>query len=132
MKFVKNMKIRSKLSGAFILLLMLMLLIGGLAIKQLGGTDELTDVIQNNTIPSIVMAGKMESLLQKKRLLVMKFVAARDARELEPLIAENRQLDEGMEQIWQRYNVLINSQEELQAFDAIQTSLNDYAATLQE
>ena len=132
MKFVKNMKIRSKLSGAFILLLMLMLLIGGLAIKQLGGTDELTDVIQNNTIPSIVMAGKMESLLQKKRLLVMKFVAARDARELEPLIAENRQLDEGMEQIWQRYNVLINSQEKRQAFDAYQTSFKEYDAMLQE
>jgi hypothetical protein len=104
------MKIRSKLSGAFILLLMLMLLIGGLAIKQLGGTDELTDVIQNNTIPSIVMAGKMESLLQKKRLLVMKFVAARDARELEPLIAENRQLDEGMEHIKQiAFYILRNS-----------------------
>ena len=132
MKFVKNMKIRSKLSGAFILLLMLMLLIGGLAIKQLGDTDELTDVIQNKTIPSIEMAGKMESLLQKKRILVMKFVAARDARELEPLIAENRQLDEGMEQIWQRYNVLINSQEERQAFDALQTSFKEYDATLQE
>lgn len=35
MELIKNMKIRGKLAWAFILLLLLMLLIGGLAIKQL-------------------------------------------------------------------------------------------------
>ena len=74
----------------------------------------------------------MDILLQKKRLLVMKFVATRDASELEPLTAENRQLDETMEQIWQRYAVLINGEEEHQAFNAFQTSLKEYDATLQE
>ena len=50
MKFVKNMKIRSKLSGAFILLLMLMLLIGGLAVKQLNDTDKLTKAMSSDKL----------------------------------------------------------------------------------
>ena len=132
MEFVKNMKIRSKLSGAFILLLMLMALVGGLGIKQLKDTDQLTSVIQDNTIPSIEMAGKMESLLQKKRILVMKFLAARDAQEIAPLTAENRQLDETMEQIWQRYTKLLNNEAERQAFDLFQSSFKEYAAMLLE
>ncbi len=132
MKFVKNMKIRSKLSGAFILLLMLMLLIGGLAIKQLGGTDELSDVIQNKTIPSIVMAGKMDTLLQKKRLLVMKFIAVRSADEIANLSAESDKLDEQMRQLWQRYEPLADSSKEHEEFQSFQDHYQQYAAMIRE
>ena len=126
------MKIRSKLSGAFILLLMLMLLIGGLAIKQLGDTDELTDVIQNNTIPSIEMAGKMDTLLQKKRLLVMRFISIKSIDELPALLAENKQGDELMSQLWEQYTPVANSAQERQALNSFQSNFKQYAGIFTE
>ena len=120
MELIKNMKIRGKLAWAFILLLLMMLLIGGLAIKQLNSTDNLTNEIQDDTIPSIELAGKMDTLLQKKRILVMKFIAVRSADEIASLSAESDKLDEQMHQLWQRYEPLADSSKEHEEFQSFQ------------
>lgn len=132
MEFVKNMKIRSKLSGAFILLLMLMLLIGGLAVKQLNDTDKLTNEIKHDTILSIELAGKMDTLLQKKRLLVMRFISIKSIDELPALLAENNQGDELMFQLWEKYAPVANSEQERQALNSFQDNFKQYAGIFTE
>ena len=109
-----------------------MLLIGGLAIKQLHSTDLLTNKIQDDTIPSIELAGKMDTLLQKKRILVMKFIAVRNEAEIAGLAAESDTLDEQMHQLWQRYEPLANSSKEREEYQRFQEHYQQYATLIRE
>lgn len=51
--------------------LLLMALVGGLAIYQMQQGEGMTTTIRDNAIPCIQMAGSMESMFQRKRILVM-------------------------------------------------------------
>ena len=126
MDLVKNMKIRSKLSWAFTCMLLLMACVGGLAIHQMHQGEALTVAIRDNAIPSIKMAGAMDSILQHKRILVMKFITAQTADEVQQLEQDNSQLNRQITQFISDYVPLLGSDAERRLLDEFKQEYADY------
>jgi methyl-accepting chemotaxis protein len=126
MDLIKNMKIRSKLSWAFTCMLLLMAGIGGLAIHQMKQGETLTVEIRDNAIPSIKMAGAMDSILQHKRILVMKLITAQTAEEAKQLEQDNSQLNQEITQIMSDYVPLLGGDVERKLLEAFKQNYADY------
>ena len=126
MDFVKNMKIRNKLAWSFGLAVLLMALVGGLAIYQMHRGEGLTATIRDNAIPCIQMAGTMDSILQHKRILVMKFITARTSAEIQTLESDNQLLNQQAEQLWRDYSPLISVAREREQLDTVKRTYGEY------
>ena len=126
MDFVKNMRIRNKLSWSFGLVVLLMALVGGLAIYQMQQGEGLTATIRDNAVPCMQMAGTMDSILQRKRILVMKFITARTPGEIQTLELDNQQLNRQAEQLWRDYSSLISVAREGEVLDEVKRTYAEY------
>ena len=107
-------------------MVVLMALVGGLAIYQMHRGEGLTATIRDNAIPCIQMAGSMESILQHKRILVMKFITARTPAELQTLEADNQQQNRQAEELWQEYSQLISAEREREQLEAVKRAYAEY------
>ena len=126
MDFVKNLKIRNKLAWSFGLAVLLMVLVGGLSIYQMHRGEGLTATIRDNAIPCIQMAGTMESILQRKRILVMKFITARTPAEIQTLESDNQLLNQQAEQLWQDYAPLVSDANEGKLLESVKRTYAEY------
>ena len=107
-------------------MVMLMTLVGGLAIYQMHRGEGLTSTIRDNAIPCIQMAGTMDSILQHKRILVMKFITARTPVEIQTLESDNQQLNRQAEQLWQEYERLVSVAREREQLDTVKRTYAEY------
>jgi methyl-accepting chemotaxis protein len=100
--------------------------VGGLAIHQMHQGEALTVAIRDNAIPSIKMAGAMDSILQHKRILVMKFITAQTAEEMQQLDQDNSQLNRQITQISSDYVPLLGSDGERRLLEEFKQEYADY------
>ena len=128
MDWIKNMTVRNKLFLASGGLLLLMVVLGGSAILQLRHAEELTAQVRQTAIPGIRLAGQMESLLQRKRILVMRLVIAEDESEIAKQEQAVQQLNGQMQTLWRQYEPLVDNEGERAQLDQLQQAFNDYDA----
>lgn len=128
MDWIKNMTVRNKLFLASGGLLLLMVVLGGSAILQLRHAEELTAQVRQTAIPGIRLAGQMESLLQRKRILVLRLAIAEDESEIAKQEQAVQQLNGQMQTLWRQYEPLVDNEGERAQLDQLQQAFNDYDA----
>ncbi|MBQ0131302.1 MAG: MCP four helix bundle domain-containing protein, partial [Comamonas sp.] len=127
---MNNLKISTRLSGAFALLVVMLLAVAGVAAMQLSAMHQTTQRITDNILVSMQLINRLDTDLNKARLLELRHVfnegesyKANVEREMQSLQAE-------MDVIKTEYEPLINTPQERTIYENLLTQRKEYVALM--
>lgn len=126
---LSNIRIGVKLGGAFLVMVLLTVVLGGLSFLQITRIHDDTDEMANNWLPSISALGKIQNLLNDTRRGELQHILdnAPDGKKKEAeRIASNLPR---LEAEGKKFEALLDSPQEKQAWDKYVQSLKAYQAT---
>ena len=125
---MKNLKISTRLSGAFALLVLMLVGLAVAAMAQLSSMRAATVEITENWLPSIEVVNAIDAEAAMLRLIVLSHIMNTDdaarAKIDQQLIADR----EKMVQLRKKYEALISSPEEKKLYDEFASNWTKYVA----
>ena len=123
---MKNLKISTRLYGAFATLILLLMGLAGLAALQLSTMRSATVEIADNWLPSVRAANEMDSQLLVARMTVLGHVMNTDAVAMEAIdkkvVIDRQKLDQSLK----AYEKLISGDNERKAYDQLVQQWKQY------
>ncbi|MGN8005312.1 methyl-accepting chemotaxis protein [Acidovorax sp. 22279] len=123
---MKNLKISTRLYGAFATLILLLMGLAGLAALQLSTMRSATVEIADNWLPSVRAANEMDSQLLVARMTVLGHVMNTDAAAMEAIdkkvVTDRQKLDQSLK----AYEKLISGDNERKAYDQLVQQWKQY------
>ena len=125
-EFVKNLKISTRLSAAFAVLVMALLIVAGVAAAQLSAMHQTQIRITENILVGVQLINQLNTDLVKARLLELRHVF-NDAPSYKANIEkEMGALQAEMDEIKKQYVPLINSSDEQRTYDTLLVQRKEY------
>ena len=125
---MKNLKISTRLAGAFALLVALLLTLGATSLAQLRELRRDTEEITANWLPSVQAVGAIDTQTAELRLTILAHLLSMQEAEMAAL---DKQIAEGRTQLGslrKRYEGLISSPEEKTTYDEFGAIWSKYVA----
>jgi methyl-accepting chemotaxis protein len=124
-----NIRIGVKLGGVFLIMVLLTVVLGGVSLRQITRIHDEANVTANNDLPSLKSLSIMQNLLNDTRRAELQHVldgtVGGKKKEAERIASNNIKLDaEG-----KKFEALVNSPQEKQAWDKYIQSLKAYQET---
>lgn len=127
---MKNLKISTRLSGAFALLVLMLVGLAVAAMAQLSSMRTATVEITENWLPSIEVVNAIDAQAAELRLVALNHIMNTDdaamAKIDQQLIADR----EKMVQLRKKYEALISSPEEKKLYDEFASNWTKYIAVI--
>ena len=130
-KIVKNLKISTRLSVTFTLLVTGLLVVAGVAAMQLSSMQRTQVRITENILVSVQLIHRLNTDLAKARLLELRHVFNDAVSYKENIEREMTTLQTEMDEIKKEYVPLINSDEERKAYEALLTERSEYVKLME-
>lgn len=123
---MKNMKISTRLSATFALLVAMLLVVSGVAAMQLSAMHQTQKRITENILVSVQLINRLNTDLVKARLLELRHVFNSEVSYKENIEREMKALQDEMNDIKTQYVSLINSEKEKQTYDMLLEERKEY------
>lgn len=125
-----NVNIRTKLTGSFALILMMLIVIGLIAILKMSALQNSVSVVQGNWLPSINKIGVIKDNYSDIRALLNGAPLHAGADQRANLQQDLQDAEDAVSQDLKAYETLINSPEEKAIYTALQQHFQDYTAEI--
>jgi methyl-accepting chemotaxis protein len=126
------MKIRTKLMGSFLVVVVLLLFIGGLAIYKMGDMGSKAKEISDLDIPALLYVSDMKSTMQQLRGDLFKLILETNVTDLETLDKRIGQDQNALNEAWKLYALLPAEAEEKLLKEQYYTNINKYMTAIPE
>ena len=113
----RQMKLATKLFGAFLIVLALMVGLGVYAITQLATVNRSTEELSTNWLPSVRMIMLSKSNINRLRVLEMRSIMSPGTPEARDAIKEGLERIVATRKLWEDYGKLVSSPEEKRLYD---------------
>ena len=120
------MKISTRLSATFALLVAMLLVVSGVAAMQLSSMHQTQKRIAENILVSVQLINQLNTDLVKARLLELRHVFNSELSYKENIEREMKGLQDEMDSIKNQYVSLINSDQEKQTYESLLTERKEY------
>jgi len=111
------MKLATKLFGAFLLVLALMVGLGAYAVNQLATVNRATEDLATNWMPSVKMIMLTKSNINRLRVLEMRSLMSAGTAESREAIKDAVERIVATRKLWEDYSKLVSSPEEKRLYD---------------
>ena len=128
---MKNLKISTRLSATFALLVAALLVVAGVAATQLSSMHQSQQRITDNILVSVQLINRLNTDLAKARLLELRHVFNDAASYKQNIESEMGKLQEEMDEIKKEYAPLINSDEERKKYESLLNERKEYVQLMQ-
>lgn len=128
---MNNLKISTRLSAAFGILVLALVAVAGVALMQLSAMHQTTQRITDNILVSVQLLNRLNTDLTKARLLELRHVFNEGEAYKANVEREMQALQEEMDGIKVDYEKLINSPAERQTYENLLTQRKEYVALMQ-
>ncbi|MBA4060718.1 MAG: methyl-accepting chemotaxis protein, partial [Verminephrobacter sp.] len=125
---MKNLKISTRLSGAFALLVLMLVGLAVAAMAQLSSMRAATVEITENWLPSIEVVNAIDAQTAELRLIVLSHIMNTDDAAMAKIDQQLIAGREKMVQLRKKYEALINSPEEKKLYDEFASNWTKYIA----
>ncbi|WJN57182.1 methyl-accepting chemotaxis protein [Pseudomonas sp. SO81] len=126
--YLRNLKIAPRAGLGFASLALLMLLLGGFSLLQMGQMQRQSAEVNDNRLPSIQALNEMSQSILRIRALTLRLLINRDPQSL----SQNEQRLQGLKSelgaAQQRYEKLIGSEQERAAYQVFEKAQGNYLA----
>ncbi len=129
---MKNLRIGTRISSAFSMVITVAVALGLFAYGKVGGIEKLSAEIARNSLPGVYLAGQVQNGIQKEFSLILQHIGAADKGEMarmEADLQESRTRNRGFRDEYQK---LISTDKERTLFDALMAARNAYVAACDE
>ncbi|WP_291484402.1 MCP four helix bundle domain-containing protein, partial [Acidovorax sp.] len=123
---MKNLKISTRLAGAFALLVALLLALAAVSIAQLGSLRDDAAEITGNWLPSVQAIGAIDAEAANLRLTILGHVLSTDEAAMAGLDKQIEQRRGKLGELRKRYESLISSPEERKLYDEFGAAWKQY------
>ncbi|HEY4665420.1 MAG TPA: methyl-accepting chemotaxis protein [Comamonas sp.] len=123
---VKNLKISTRLTATFTLLVMALLIVSGVAGMQLSAMHQSQLRITDNVLVSVQLLNRLNTDLAKARLLELRHVFNESIAYKEGVEKDMEKLQVEMDEIKKEYVPLINTPEEKAAYESLLAQRKEY------
>jgi methyl-accepting chemotaxis protein len=123
MQWFQNLSTFAKLIGAFGLLGLILLTVGGLAVRQLATVQTTTNQVYTQGLLPLVALSDIQDDVQRLRQDTYRMVAASDLKELREIVEAARALDDDVVERNNRYLALVVSDEDRTTFVHFQDAM---------
>ncbi len=113
----RQMKLATKLFGAFFIVLALMVGLGAYAISQLATVNRSTEELSTNWLPSVRIVMLSKSNINRLRVLEMRAILSIGTAESREAIKEGLERIVGTRKLWEDYGKLVSFPEEKRLYD---------------
>lgn len=128
---MKNLKISTRLSATFALLVAALLVVAGVAAMQLSSMHKSQLRITENILVSVQLINRLNTDLAKARLLELRHVFNESVSYKENIELEMTKLQAEMDEIKKEYVPLINSEQERKEYEELLTERKEYVQLMQ-
>ena len=128
---MKNLKISTRLSAAFTLLVAALLMIAGVAAMQLSSMQKTQTHITENILVSVQLINRLNTDLVKARLLELRHVFNDAVSYKENIENEMKTLQSEMDAIKKEYVPLINSDKERETYEELLAERKEYVKLME-
>ena len=125
---MKNLKISTRLSGAFALLVLMLVGLAVAAMAQLSSMRAATVEISENWLPSIEVVNAIDAQAAELRLVPLNHIMSTDDAAMAKIDQQLIAGREKMVQLRKKYEALINSPEEKKLYDEFASNWTKYVA----
>lgn len=128
---MNNLKISTRLSAAFGILVVALVVVAGVALMQLSAMHQTTQRITDNILVSVQLLNRLNTDLAKARLLELRHIFNEGEAYKANVEREMQALQQEMDGIKVDYEKLINSDAERQTYENLLTQRKEYVALMQ-
>lgn len=128
---MNNLKISTRLSAAFGILVLALVVVAGVALMQLSAMHQTTQRITDNILVSVQLLNRLNTDLAKARLLELRHIFNEGEAYKANVEREMQALQQEMDDIKVDYEKLINSDAERQIYERLLTQRKEYVALMQ-
>ena len=128
MSAIGNLRIRTKLLGAFLLVLGLLAFVGVFGVAKMAAMNDVNEEINTNWIPSIRTLNDMRRTANRFKIFEYARIMATDEA---TIASEEKSLADGvgdMQKFMKAYEVILTNDEDRRMFEAVQADWNAYVA----
>jgi methyl-accepting chemotaxis protein len=118
--------IRKKLLGGFLLVLSLLLATSIFAITKMNGIGAKTTEIDENWVPSLVLAGDLNGAVSDVQRLLLKFILESNQQEMNLIETSLVETKDEINELITQYEGYISSEEERSAYNQFVVNYNEY------
>jgi len=128
MQWINNLKVATRLGGAFGMILVLTAALGVSSIFQLNRVNQTSTELETNWLPSTRIAGDINTATSDFRVAELQHVLSVDEAEMTRYEKELAEIKRNLEASIASYEKLISTAEEQRIFDGFKTSWAEYLA----
>jgi methyl-accepting chemotaxis protein len=129
---LKNLSIRIKIAAAFAVLLLIIAALGAFAIDGLARVNAVAVDLNTNWLPAIRYINETRYNMARHRAILARHVVATDAAQKAQVAERIKIAYQGVEASRKKYEVLIDSPEERNAYNAFLAAWTDYLKTVDD
>ncbi|WBV44884.1 methyl-accepting chemotaxis protein [Pseudoroseomonas cervicalis] len=126
-----RLRLRSKLLGAFGLLILLSAGLGGAGLMQLRAVNENLIEVHGNWLPSIRAVGQLQYTVSRERTRAARYIGTADAATRERVLREVQQISDEVERRFAENESLLSTAAERDIFNRTRLAYQRYRAALQ-
>ena len=128
MNFLRNLSIRKRLAVAFTLLVLMLVVLGGLAARQMGLIYEHLDYYRVNTTPSLIAVRHWEASINDIRTLQAKHIMAQTDAEMTQIETAIRDASQTLKRDVDAYKALLSNAEDERLWKVVMSSTEQFVA----
>ncbi|MBB2496261.1 methyl-accepting chemotaxis protein [Aquipseudomonas ullengensis] len=124
--YLRNLKIAPRAALGFAILALLMLILGGFSLSQMGRMHQQSSDVNNNWLPSIQVLNDMSQEILRIRAITLRLLINRDAQSMSQNEQRLLTLKEGLAGSRGEYEKLISSADERAAYERFKQAQDNY------
>ncbi len=125
---MKNWKIGTRIITGFGAVILIATLLGGFAYIQMGNVNKSVTVLTADGVPGLIVTHQLENEVQKRFILLLEHVHAKDTAEMERLESEIANSKARVTALMSDYEKTITQPKDRENFEAVKTAVVPYRA----